>query len=248
MERSKYIYFNIHTCTFVFTNEKKSSKKYIVLPADELYKLAKRNIASIRNYIIKESFSSSFFHFSTSEITKLSIPNEQPPIKNIYTKPPGMWVSHGLSWLDYIEKFTSANECNLVAYTYRIELYGTVKVITDKDSLFAFIKKYKKKPDDMRIYDVIDWDKVKEECTGLIITPHLGNKIWRDNYSSFSIQGLESAQDFFSDLLGSKWKNNTMLLAEWYRFWVCQGGFIFSTDAIASFNLIKRTNFKKYLN
>lgn len=250
MSESRYVYFNIEAGIFVFTHDKKSNKKYLKLPYEELMKLSKRNISSVKHHINKSGLNESFFYFSNQMITSLSIPEQSDTIKNIYSKPNGIWISHGISWLDYISRFEGPNKYNLFTYTYKIDVFATVKVITDKESLFAFIKKYKKKPEDMRLYDIIDWPKVKADFTGLIITPHLGSKIWRDNYESFFIHGLESAQDFFSDLLGPKWKNNSLLLAEWYRGWApgCASGVIWDIGAIASFNLVKTTNYKKYLN
>ena len=249
MEFIKYIYFNTEINTFVFTNKKKSSKKYLLFPIEQLQSIAKRNILSVKHYIIKSELSTSFLYFSVNELKKLEIPENYEQDKSIYTQPNGIWLSHGISWLENIERYEFPNKYNLFSYTYKVDLFNTIKIISDKESLFTFIKKYKKKQDDIRMYDIIDWDKVKEEFTGLIITPHLGRKIWRDNYESFYISGQESVQDFFTDLLGPKWKNNILLLSEWYRGWPrCAGGVIWNIEAISSFTLVKKTNYLKYLN
>jgi hypothetical protein len=247
MDKKLYIYFNVESLTFIFSEHKKTKRKYISLPRDELMAIAKKNINSVRNYIIRHKISSSFFYFSTKLIANVSIDVTPDESQSVYRKPSGMWLSCGHSWLDHIEKFGGPNKYNLFTYTYNIELYSTVKIITDKESFFTFIKKYKKKQDDIRVYDIIDWDKVKADCHGLIITPHLGSKIWRENYESFYIHGREAAHDYFSDLLGTKWKNNQLLLAEWYRSWSCSGGVIWNTDAIASINLVKKTDYPKYI-
>jgi len=247
MDKKIFIYFNTETLTLIFSESKKSKSKYISLSSDDLCKIAQKNISSVKNYIYRHKIEKSFFYFSNNSIPRIII-DETPDLSDsIYRKPSGMWLSCGTSWLDYIERFPEPNKYNLFTYTYKMELYNTVKIITDKEDFFTFIKKYKKKPDDIRIYDIIDWDKVKEDFHGLIITPHMGTRIWRENYESFLIYGMESAQDFFTDLLGTKWKNNNLLLAEWYRAWSCSGGVVWNADAIASVNLVKQTDYQKYM-
>lgn len=247
MDKKIYIYFNVETLTFTFSDHKKTKRKYISLSRDELYAIAQRNLSCVKNYIIRHKITSSFFYFSGKSITRVHIDTTPDNSHTIYRKPSGMWLSCGNSWLEHIERCLGPNKYNLFTYTYKVELYSTVKIITDKESFFTFIKKYKKKPDDIRIYDIIDWDRVKADCHGLIITPHLGSRIWRENYETFYIHGRESAHDFFADLMGSKWKNNQLLLAEWYRAWSCSGGVIWNTDAIASINLVKKTDYQKYI-
>ena len=247
MGEKTYIYFNVETLTFVFSNQKKSKKKYISFSREDLIRFSKKNISSTKKYIIKHKIDSSFFYFSSKIIKKVTIDTEPSNDHSIYKKPSGMWLSFGSSWLDYIERYPGPNKYNLFTYTYKVELFNTVKIITDKDGLFAFIKKYKKKADDIRIYDIIDWEKVKSDFNGLIITPHLGTKIWRDNFESFYIHGNESAQDFFTDVIGPKWKNNNLLLSEWYRGWSCASGVIWNIDAIANIQLIKKTDYPKYI-
>ena len=246
---SAYIYFDIDNGIFIFTVHRKHESKYILLPANDLWDLARYNIASIKRYVLKHDYSNSFLYHSTKEIHRMSIPAEyQHSKKSLYHKPQGLWISCGTSWLDHVEKtYSNPNKYNLFSYTYKIEVYDTVKIISEKEELHKFIKKFKKKPDDIRLYDIIDWDKVKAEHTGLIITPHLGSKLWRDSQDSMRIHGAESAHDFFSDLLGQKWKNNMLLLSEWYRSWECASGVIWSLNGIASFRLLKKTNYVKYL-
>ena len=244
-----YIYFDMELAIFIFTSHKKSNTKYIRLPESEMYDLAQRNINSVKHYIIKHKHTTSFFYHSTKELRRLSIPHEyEHEEKSLYHRPQGLWISCGTSWLDYVSKtITVPHKYNLFSYTYKLELFDSVKIISEKEELHKFIKKYKKKPDDIRLYDVMDWDKVKKDFTGVVITPYLGTKIWRDSADEMKISGAESAHDFFSDLLGAKWKNNMLLLSEWYRSWKCASGVIWSLEGIASFSLVKRTNYKKYL-
>ena len=246
MSTKVFVYFNVETSTFVFSEHEKTKRKYIAMSRHELMRIAQKNISSTKNYITRNRFSTSFFYFSTKLIKRLDIDATLDDSNTIYKKPPGMWVSLGTSWLDFVERFPEPNKYNLFSYTYKIELFNSVKIISDKESLFAFIKKYKKK-EDIRIYDVLDWDKIMKDYGGLIITPHLGNKIWRDNYETFNLPGAEVAQDWISDVVGSKWKNSDLLLTEWYRGWSCAGGTIWRPDAVASINLVKTTDYPKYI-
>jgi hypothetical protein len=244
-----YIYFDMDAGIFIFTTRRKYDSKYILLPITELIALLQCNIMSVRRYVIKHKHSNSFLYHSTKEIVRLSMPKEYVHTKkSLYHKPQGLWISCGTSWLDHVEKtYDFPHKYNLFTYTYKIDIFDTVKIISEKEELHKFIKKFKKKPDDIRLYDIIDWEKVKTEHTGLIITPFLANKIWRESHDTMKIHGAESAHDFFCDLLGAKWKNNMLLLSEWYRAWECSCGVIWNQDGIASFKLLKRTDYSKYL-
>ena len=234
---------------FIFTSHKKNETKYIRLPEAEMFELAQRNINSVKKYIIKHELTTTFFFHSTKELKRLSVPPVyQHAKKSLYHKPQGLWISCGTSWLDYVNKTINVpHKYNLFSYTYKIELFDNVKIISEKEELNKFIKKYKKKPDDIRLYDIIDWERVKNDFAGLVITPHLGNKIWRESSDVMRINGAESAHDFFCDLMGNKWKNNALLLSEWYRSWECASGVIWNLNGVASFTLVKRTNYIKYL-
>ena len=61
------------------------------------------------------------------------------------------------------------------------------------------------------------------------------------------IIGGEVAHDFFVDLMGNRWKNNMILLSEWYRHWECASGVIWNISGISSCDLIKETDFSKYI-
>ena len=244
-----YIYFNMDLGVFIYTSKKKTDNKYIRLPDSEMMILGEKNINSIKSYIIKHNHVTSFFYHTSKEMNNITIPaSYKYERKSLYHKPDGLWISCGTGWLDYVASTIKVpHKWNLFSYTYKIDLYDNVKVISEKEELHKFIKKYKKKPDDIRLYDIMDWDKVKTDYAGLVITPHLGNKIWRSSADEMYISGAESAHDFFVDLLGNKWKNNMLLLCEWYRSWVTSSGVIWNINGIASFSLIKKTNYKKYL-
>lgn len=231
----------------------KPIQRYIVISDDKLLKIARYNLHDIKKFISKNKLKDSFLHFSMNKIEKLnpvfadaSWTNTK---KSLYYNPIGLWVSHGSSWIDFVEtNINQAGTSNLFGYTYKIEVYDSVKLINSKDEFFKFIKTYKKKPNDIKIYDVIDWSKVKKDYDGLIITPWLGDKIWHLNPNDrMEIIGGETAHEFFVDIMGARWKNNMILLSEWYRHWECASGVIWNINGIASCDLIKQTDFSKYI-
>lgn len=242
-----YIYYNNAINSFIFTNKKQSGIK---LSDEELMTLVNKNLTSVIKYIIKHNWTTSFFYFSTTELKKLSMPIiQEHKHKSLYNKPQGLWVSCGIEWLEYVKKnYNVPNKYNLFSYTYKLELYDNVKMINDKEGLMQFIKKYKKKSEFIRVYDIIDWERVRNDYAGLVITPHLGNKIWHESYNNMRIEGAEAVHDFFVDLLGQNWKNKPLLLCEWYRSWEVASGVIWNSSGIASFDLIKETNYNKYIN
>ena len=240
-------------------------QRYLVFPDEKIYKICRKNIHDTQKFITKHKLKDSFLHFSMHKIEKLdpemhrisrmasdpfftNTELKSDKHKSLYCNPKGLWLSHGSSWIDYVDNnIKYASNSNLYPYIYRIEVFDTVKLITNKDELFKFIKTYKKKPNDIKLYDVIDWNRVKTDFTGLIITPWLGDKIWHLSKERMEIIGGEVAHDFFVDLMGNRWKNNMMLLSEWYRHWECASGVIWNISGISSCDLIKETNFSKYI-
>lgn len=243
-----YVYFDLQVGIFIFASRKKDNQRYVRLPDIELRALAERNVLSVKRHIIKNNKVNSFFYHSLKEIDKIEIPHSTVHEKSLYNKPSGLWISCGTDWLDYVyENHKAPHKYNLFSFTYEIELFDNVKVISDKEQLLQFIKKYKKKPEHIRVYDVMDWEKVKQEYAGLVITPHLGTRLWHEPRNKMYIEGAEAVHDFFVDLLGQGWKNKALLLCEWYRAWESASGVIWNREGIASFKLIKKTNFKRYL-
>jgi hypothetical protein len=228
-------------------------QRYLVFPDEKIYKICKKNIHDTHKFITKHKLKDSFLHFSMHKIEKLdpfftNTELKSDKHKSLYYNPKGLWLSHGSSWIDYVDNnIKYASNSNLYPYIYRIEVFDTVKLITNKDELFKFIKTYKKKPNDIKLYDVIDWNRVKTDFTGLIITPWLGDKIWHLSKERMEIIGGEVAHDFFVDLMGNRWKNNMILLSEWYRHWECASGVIWNINGISSCDLIKETDFSKYI-
>jgi len=232
-------------------------QRWIEFPENVIYKVGKSNLHDVKKFIHKHKLKDSFLHFSFKPIEKLDtnlLDGSWKPgnKKSVYCNPPGLWLSHGSAWLDYVESnIKKPSTLNLFPYTYKIEVFDSVKLITSKDDLFKFIKTYKRKPGDIKFYDVIDWAKVKKDFDGLIITPWLGDKIWHTGSTPadrFEIVGGESAHEFINEIMGARWKNNSVLLSEWYRHWECASGVIWNVSGISSCDLIKETDFSKYLH
>jgi len=231
-------------------------QRWVQYTDDQIYKIGKKNVHDVKKFIHKHKLKDSFLHFSLKSIEKLDsviLDNSQKSgtNKSVYSNPSGLWLSHGSGWLDYVElNIKKPSPWNLFPYTYKIEVFDSIKLITSKDDLFKFIKTYKRKPGDIKFYDVIDWDRVKKDWDGLIITPWLGEKIWHNTSTPgdrFEIVGRESAHDFINEIMGARWKNNNVVLSEWYRHWECASGVIWNVQGIASCNLIKETDFSKYI-
>ena len=231
-------------------------ERYFVFPEEQIYKIGKKNIHEVKKFIIKNKLKDSFLHFSIEHIKKLDTINDsliKPNInKSVYNNPHGLWLSHGTSWLDYVElNIKTPSSWNLFSHIYKIEIYDSVKLITTKDDLFKFIKTYKHKPTDIKFYNIINWTKVKKDWDGVIITPWLGNKIWHSTPNpndKFEFKGGESAHEFICELMGARWKNNNLILSEWYRSWECASGVIWNVQGISSCDLIKQTDFSKYIS
>jgi hypothetical protein len=231
-------------------------QRWVQYTDDQIYKIGKKNVHDVKKFIHKHKLKDSFLHFSLKSIEKLDSvildnSHKSGTNKSVYTNPSGLWLSHGSGWLDYVElNIKKPSPWNLFPYTYKLEVFDSVKLITSKDDLFKFIKTYKYKPSDIKFYDVIDWSKVKKDWDGLIITPWLGDKIWHNTSTPsdrFEIIGGESAHDFINEIMGARWKNNNVVLSEWYRHWECASGVIWNVQGIASCNLIKETDFSKYI-
>ena len=231
-------------------------QRFLTCPEDQIYKIGKKNVHDVKKFIHKHKLNDSFLHFSMTPIEKLDTTiidsNLKPGLKqSVYYNPQGLWLSHGSGWLDYVEtNIKKPSSSNLFPYIYKIEVFDSVKLITNKDDFYKFIKTYKRKPSDIKFNDIIDWAKVRKDCDGLIITPWLGNKIWHNTSTPndrFEIIGGESAHDFISEIMGARWKNNNIVLSEWYRHWECASGVIWNVNGIASCDLIKETDFSKYI-
>lgn len=232
------------------------NQSYLTYSDDILYKIAKKNIHDSKKFINKYKLKNSFLHFSMKPMEKLETATIHYNIltehnkKSIYYKPNGLWLSHGTSWLEYVENnIKIPSNLNLFPYIYKIEIFDSVKLITNKDDLFKFIKMYKRKPSEIKFYDILDWTRIRKDWDGLIITPWLGNKIWHSetNVEKFEIIGGEVAHEFIAEVMGARWKSNILLLSEWYRKWGCAGGVIWNINGIASCELKKKIDFSKYV-
>jgi hypothetical protein len=241
-DSKKFIFININE------NEKKHYHK--VINKSELLKIAKTNLINTRQFIKDNGLNNTFLHFSMTKIEKLKFEKNttswNADSKSVYFNPNGLWISHGSSWLDFVEKNNNGpGMWNLFSYTYKIIISDSIKIISNIDQFYDFIEEFKNSNKIIKLYDVINWEKVKKKYDGLIISPWLGDEIWEiAKDDKFTIWGGESAHNFFVQLLGSKWKDNKLLLSEWYRHWETSTGVIWNSAGVRDIELIKFHEFK----
>lgn len=219
------------------------NKIHVIMDDIMLEKVSKKNNMKIRKYISYISnYKKKFFHVSIKLFE--NIENKDTYEKSwlgegIYKNPQGLWFSCGLSWQDFIG--SKPNKWSLSTYIYEIIPSNTILHISSVDELKIFINKYKK--DKIKIYDIIDWKKVKSEYDGLLISPYLGDKIWGKNAVSFSVRGnYKKLDEYYNKILGDKWKSNIYFLAEWYRHWENATGVIWKKSGLTNIKLLTKLN------
>jgi len=233
----------------------KKNKKFVVsqlsdnlkeLPIDNIIKIGQKNIKKTIKFIDKKKLNNHFLHTSVNEINKiddmLDIKSWDELDKSIYHNPVGLWVGYGDYWLQYVKShIKKPSMWNLFSYVYDIEVTESVLIIKSKQELYYFINKFKNNDKTIKIYNVINWKKVKETYNGLII---IGNDIWNTQMlDKMIISGNESVQEFIDNLIGESWKSNMLLLSEWVRHWETQTGVIWSKNGIKKIKLIKKISF-----
>lgn len=216
------------------------------LPKQELIEIGQKNILKTIEFINEKKLNHNYLHFSLGEIIQL----EDKDInmswdsteRSVYHNPSGLWLSYGDSWLRYVQKhIKNPSMWNLYDNIYDVEVNDSVLIIESRDELYDFINKFKNGDDVIKIYNVINWNKVKESYNGLII---LGDDIWNIEISDrMIILGNESVQEFIDKLFGDSWKTNMILLSEWVRHWETKSGVIWSKNGINETNLIKKISF-----
>lgn len=179
---------------------------------------------------------------SHEELKKLKIPNNNNNYKTVYDTIQGIKVFYGYSFINEHDIFE-----NLFTYSYMLDLYDTIKIISSKDDFLSFIRKYKKKTHEIKAYSMLDWDRIKEDFNGLIIINNLKEKIWPKCSDEMTITGIESFQNFIEDLMGTRWKNNNALLSLWLHKWQDNTGIIWNIEGIAKCKLLKITDYSNLI-
>lgn len=235
----------------------KKNKKFVLseicdnfkeLPIDDIIKIGYKNIQKTIKFINKKKLNNHFLHTSVNKIKKiddiLDIKSWDESEKSIYHNPLGLWIGYGDSWLQYVKShIKKPSMWNLFSYVYDIEVNESVLIIESKQELYNFINKFKNDNNIIKIYNVINWKKVRETYNGLII---IGNDIWNTQMlDKMIILGNESVQEFIDNLVGDSWKSNMLLLSEWVRHWETKTGVIWSKNGIKEYKLIKKISFNE---
>ena len=154
-------------------------KKHILMDDNQLITLSKMNANNIKKTIQSQpKYKSKFLHISTREFPyPIQDTNKNKTSwlgKGIYKNPQGIWFSCGISWQKYVGD--TPNQWSLATYIYELEPSDTELKISSINELKKFINDYKK--NNIKITDIINWDRVKKDYDGLIICPYLGDIIW----------------------------------------------------------------------
>jgi len=208
-----------------------------------LQKLAKKNDAKIKQTISKQkNFKHKYYHVASQPFKNIEDKDQDKTSWvgcGLYTNPQGVWISCSLSWQKYIGN--KPNQWSLATYIYEVVPSDTILKISSLKELKKFIDEYMNEKKHLKIYDVIDWDRVKKDYDGLIICPYLGNKIWGKNANKFCMWGDKKQLDHYvQKVVGNEWKNSIFFLAEWYRHWEEASGVIWKKDGIDDIRLIKK--------
>ena len=183
--------------------------------------------------------------YTNQEIKKLTVDNSQITRKSIYDVPNGIRVFYGNSFFNEKNKLDIVEK--LFTYMYILDLYDTIKIINTKDDLFSFVTKYKRKNSEIKVYDMLDWNKIKQDYSGIIIMNNLKEKLWPDCSDEMSITGIESVQNFFTEIMGNRWKNHKAFLTLWLHKWQDNTGIIWSTEGIAKCRLIRINDYSQII-
>jgi hypothetical protein len=138
----------------------------------------------------------------------------------------------------YFEKEKSIH----YSYIYELKFNKSVLKITCLKNFIDFINKYKYPKSKIKIYDILDWTKIKDDYDGIIICADLHTKIFGNSKALIDIFTDENIiQANILEQYGKDWSNNFILLAEWFRHWR-QEGVIWRPSGIKQIKLIDKIN------
>lgn len=228
----------------------KFPEKYIYLNTKKIEFLSKKNYLNILRFLKEENYENKFYHLSIKPIKDLkdSFSDKKSWLTDsIYYNPKGLWISCGDAWIRWAGN--DVHQWSLSTYIYEVTVTPTVLRISSLSELEKFIKKYKFPNSRLKIYNVINWKKVKEEYDGLIICPYLGDEIWGKKANKFGLYGdNKKIEEYIKKLVGDSWKNSIYFLAEWYRHWETATGTIWRVTGIKNIKLIKKLDTFENLN
>ena len=185
-----------------------------------------------------------FYHLSTKPLEDIKDTSKSGSNyignTNLYYHPVGLYFSCGNN---YFKKDKSLH----YTYLYEIELNkSSILQINNINDFINFINKYKYPKSIIKIHNILDWKKIKQDFDGMSICPLLGKQIFGNTIALLDIYFDENIiHNKVIELYGKNWIKNITCLSEWYRYWGSEG-VIWRPSGIKKISLILKTDiFKK---
>jgi len=223
---------------------KNNSIRYKKIKNHKKINMLERKNYNIINKAILSNGNNKYYHLSTKPLEKLIDTSKEGTTyvgnTNLYYHPIGLYVSCGNKYFE--EKSIH------YTYVYELILNNTVLKINNLSEFIDFINTFKYSDSTIKIYNVLNWKKIKNIYDGIIICSNLTNKIFGDTKSLLDIYEDETIiQNKINELYGNQWKKKLVLLSEWYRHWRSEG-VIWRPSAVKDIKLIIKTDTFDCLN
>lgn len=167
----------------------------------------------------------------------------------VYYNPLGLWFSCDASWVDLWKPTkgnnnVEINKWTLSSYIYEIKINGSnILQINNLEEFKEFIYKYRIKDiKNINIRNVMDWKRIKEDYSGIVICPYLGERLFGKNANEIGLRGTpENITNFYKKLLGPSYYDHILFLSEWYRHWEAGTGVIWNLAGIKDIVLLDKS-------
>ena len=232
------------------------TKRYYVLDLETVQKFVNNNYKHIIKTIGKGTSKKSYMRYIHVCIDKL----DMTYLKDIanyygsltgdgaYYNPQGLWISCGTSWIDFLKptkdnKNVQINKWTLSTYIYEIKINDTnILQINNLDEFKEFIYKYRFNDKNVNIRNVMDWKRIKNDYSGIVICPYLGDLLFGKNANAIGLTGSpENITNFYKKLIGPSYYDHILFLSEWYRHWEASTGVIWNLAGIKDIVLLDKS-------
>ena len=171
------------------------TKRYTVLDLETVQKFVNNNYKHIIKTIGKGTSKKSDMRYIHVCIDKLDMTYLKDIVNyygsltgdGAYYNPHGLWFSCGASWIDFFKpskgnKNIEINAWTLSTYIYEIKINDTnILKINNLDEFKEFIYKYRFNDKNVNIRNVMDWKRIKNDYSGIVICPYLGDLLFGKN-------------------------------------------------------------------
>ena len=246
------------------------TKRYTVLDLETVQKFVNNNYKHIIKTIGKGTSKKSDMRYIHVCIDKLDM-TYLKDIANydrswlgdeLYYNPQGLWFSCGASWVELWKptkgnKNIEINAWTLSTYIYEIKINGSndratnnhglinnhgVLQINNLDEFKEFIYKYRFNDKNVNIRNVMDWKRIKNDYSGIVICPYLGDLLFGKNANTIGLTGTpENITNFYKKLIGPSYYDHILFLSEWYRHWEAGTGIIWNLAGIKDIVLLDKS-------